>query len=207
MTINIGTMNVDRLYVTPEALEQVEIGATPQILRDIGHSIPDTAADIVASREQPPTPEEEVEILQARAAGVKSVEPHIKPYVRKAHLLKAIKIGAKLRMYRGGITTHQETSINYMEVVEDCLETAEENFSASLVRACSACAFRGQCKLEGRPDAWLETHPTAKDQVTNKQQQSVPEFKESLDLDPMGHCVPAKNKYHQRNLELRRRSV
>jgi hypothetical protein len=189
MAINI---HIETLNVTPDVFtsvigEQLRSGADPEVLRDMGYSVPEGASAKTSAPAEPRTAQEEEERLQALAETVVA-EDHIKPHTRKAHLYKAIDTAAKLRRIRAGVTTSQETGLRDMDLAENAHEGYTERFSESLAKACGACAFQGKCRLEGRSEAWLRSHPHQK--PTNKRQEGIQKFRDRLDADPMAHCVP-----------------
>lgn len=206
----INIAHVDALYVgassdfAKAAADELSRGATPETLNNIDPQIPvDTPEAHVESVMM--TMQEELDQIEAnldvdaiRAEQFVPVEERIKPYTRKQHLYKAMRTAAKLRRITGAVTTYQETSIEDEDAAENALETYSENFALSLKRACGACAFKGSCPLEGKPDNWLDAHPTSKGQVQSKRtQESIERFKQDLGTDPMAHCVPSRNRFHK----------
>lgn len=191
-------INIENLHVNTLLLGEVARGVAPDFLNDTGDQVyEDSQVDEI----QDPNEAAKLQRRQAWAEVLDPIPDHVKPGVRKAHILKAMKTAAKLRMYRGGVTTTQQTGITDMEAVEDCLDRADVSFAASLAKACGKCAFRDNCSLQGRPEAWLNAHPTDDRTRTNKKQQTFPEFKDSLDINAMAHCVPTKNHQHRKALK------
>lgn len=189
MSVNIHIENVRIGHEAAQTLmaEQAR-GVTPDNLRDIGYAVAEGAPEVL-----PPDQlslDDEMSRLESLAETTRPIGDNVKPFTRRAHLAKAIQTAGKLRKIRGGVTTSQETSINDMDLAENALEGYSGRFGDSLAKACGACAFKDTCRLVDNPEAWLRTHPTKKNQVTNKRQESIPDFQARLDKDPMAHCVP-----------------
>jgi hypothetical protein len=203
---HVDVLNVGAQLGCAKALAaEIGRGVDPAALHDIDPSIspetPDSPTDGLTCSIQEDLDAIEGALDQGeeiRAERFVPVEERIKPYTRKAHLIKAMKTAARLRRITGAVTTYKETTLKDIDSAEDALESYTENFAASLDRACGHCAFKGSCRFEGKPDKWLDAHPTGKGDVERKHdQESMERFKEDLGTDPMAHCIPTRNRFHQ----------
>ena len=192
--LEVGNLHLSSSPASVDLAGELLRGVSPEQLQEIGHQIPAGVPEAPIDDAAAKTPEDERREearMQALAESTEPIPDHIKPNVRKEHLYKALRTASDLGRITGAVTTHQETSLKDLPSAEDALEGYTENLARSLEKACGACAFKGACRLEGNPDAWRELHPDQA-KVTRRTQQSRQEFKGALAMDPMTHCVPAK---------------
>jgi hypothetical protein len=198
--IHIRTFNGNIMVAPGNLRDELLDGADPDVLRDIGLPIADDAEVCDDSStvgfddndEAVETLHEEHERLEATVDQVTSAaDERVKPHTRAAHLYKAITTAGKLRKIRGGVTTHQQTSLYSVALAENAHERYNVSLSDTLKRACGACAFQGSCRLEGKTEEWMRVHPHNPKGLT-KRQESMRDFRKRLDANPMANCVPPK---------------
>lgn len=205
VNVRIDRLEVGTLNVSPEAfpsgmLGDLLRGASPETLEDAGHNVPAGVPESPIDDGTEMTEQDlqkEISRLHDLAEATEPIADHIKPYTRRSNLLKARLWAGKLRMMEGAVTTHQETAINDIDAVENALENYTDNFKRSLAKACARCAFHGACSIENNPMRWLKLHPD-ESKVTRKEQESLQQMEKALEINPMYHCIPAKNRSKSR---------
>lgn len=188
--------------VIPEGTPEGELmrSENPGAMADIGY---DVHPDAHIETPEAPTDEERVEVLEAKMEELEAQEDA--SIIRKGYLEDLVVKVDNIRNAEGQLRNPYKQPKN-RSWAEKKLATNTKHAKDTLANACGSCALSGDCKLEGKLDRWIATHPY-KDVATDKSRAasrpgSLPEVKTEARVsllkalserepgEPEVHCDP-----------------
>lgn len=201
MSLNVGPIHIERLYLGPGAagLVEDELAAAREAAAAPPAGPPPPEAEVAPAPSAPPAGESQTAAETAIADRYTTAEVNV---TARANLLRNVVHHVdRARRLEGFQTNHQRRprvprQVNARQHAEYAM--AKE----SLERACGVCALRNNCRITNDIDGWLDMHPYKDGPGGQRRPGSIPrgesesrtQFLRALKQDPLAHCEPAKRK-------------
>lgn len=200
--VSIENVNIGNVFIAPEVIpDDLTAFLREQIAARVHTLIGEGGYPVAEEADLPdgPSTAEELAELEQAEADVYEVR------ARASHLRNVASHVASARRLEGFQTNHEHAP-RKRSAVEKKQSRELTKAEVSLKRACGQCVFRGDCKLAGDIERWIDVHPYADDNTGRRRPgssevrevESRKAFLESLAVGvarrQQVHCDPARRK-------------